>query len=407
MKESKKPQLRFKGYSEDWEEKTLGEVSDFNPKSEIPNIFKYVDLESVSGTQLLQYRTETKDSAPSRAQRLARKNDIFYQTVRPYQKNNFLYDKDDLDFVFSTGYAQIRPFIDSSFLFTKLQEDEFVKLVLDNCTGTSYPAINSNTLENLSVYITTNSIEQTKIGTLFKNIDTLITSKKAKYEKLLQIKKSLLEKMFPQDGQATPALRFKGFTEDWKEKTMGEIMNITSVKRIHQSDWTNKGIKFLRARDIVASYKNEKITDNLFISKQKYDEYTSISGKVKIEDLLVTGVGTIGIPMQIENLEPVYFKDGNIIWFQNSNKINGNFFYYSFCGKKIQYFIKESAGTGTVGTYTIESGKKTPIILPIDKAEQTKIGNFFKQLDTLLSLQKKELDKLQNVKKALLERMFV
>jgi len=203
-----------------------------------------------------------------------------------------------------------------------------------------------------------------------------------------------------------PTIRFKGFNDPWKQRKLGELMNVASVKRIHQSNWTKKGVRFLRARDIVSAAKNEEPDDYLFISKEKYDEYSVISGKVAISDMLVTGVGTIGVPYLIRNLQPIYFKDGNIIWFQNNDKIIGNFFYYSFLGKAIQDYINKSAGRGTVGTYTIDSGKKTPISLPI-QAEQIQIGNFFRHLDNLITLHQRKYEKLQNLKKALLERMFV
>ena len=182
-------------------------------------------------------------------------------------------------------------------------------------------------------------------------------------------------------------------------------MNVTSVKRIHQSDWTDSGVRFLRARDIVSASKNEEPDDYLYISKEKYDEYSLISGKVSVGDLLVTGVGTIGVPYLIRNSEPLYFKDGNIIWFQNGTKIDGDFFLYSFFGKAIQDFINESAGIGTVGTYTIESGKKTPISLP-EMKEQQQIGAYFRNLDHLITLHQRKYDKLQVLKKAMLEKMF-
>ena len=175
----------------------------------------------------------------------------------------------------------------------------------------------------------------------------------------------------------------------WEQRKLGEVMNVTSVKRIHQSDWTDYGIRFLRARDIVSAYKNEEPDDYLYISKEKYDEYSSISGKVSIGDMLVTGVGTIGVPYLVENSEPLYFKDGNIIWFQNEDKVFGKFLFYSFAGKSIQDFITESAGIGTVGTYTIESGKKTPISLP-NKEEQERIGLFFANLDHLITLHQRK-----------------
>ena len=167
------------------------------------------------------------------------------------------------------------------------------------------------------------------------------------------------------------------------------MMNVTSVKRIHQSDWTDSGVRFLRARDIVAAAKNEEPDDFLYISKEKYEEYSALSGKVGVSDLLVTGVGTIGVPYLVRNLEPLYFKDGNIIWFQNSDKIDGKFLFYSFSAEQIQGFINESAGIGTVGTYTIESGKKTPISLP-NQIEQAKVGEFFQQLDNLITLHQRQ-----------------
>ena len=166
-------------------------------------------------------------------------------------------------------------------------------------------------------------------------------------------------------------------------------MNITSVKRIHQSDWTNQGIRFLRARDLVSAYKNEEPEDYLYISEEKYEEYSLNSGKVRIGDMLVTGVGTIGIPYTIRDNNPIYFKDGNIIWFQNQNTIDKDFLYYSFISNTIQNFIAESAGIGTVGTYTIDSGKKTPILIP-NKKEQMKIGNMFYKLDNLITLHQRE-----------------
>ncbi|WP_270521860.1 restriction endonuclease subunit S [Ligilactobacillus ruminis] len=191
----------------------------------------------------------------------------------------------------------------------------------------------------------------------------------------------------------------------WKQRKLGKMMNITSVKRIHQSDWTDSGVRFLRARDIVAASKNEEPDDYLYISEEKYEEYSALSGKVDINDLLVTGVGTIGVPYLVENLEPLYFKDGNIIWFQNKNKIDGKSLYYSFIGNGIQSFIKASASTGTVGTYTIDTGKKTPIQIP-SKEEQRKIGEYLTNIDHLITLHQRKIDKLKNLKKAMLEKMF-
>ena len=175
MSNDKKPDIRFKNYSDDWEQRKLGELALFNPKDELPQTFEYVDLESVVGTEMLSHRTEVKSFAPSRAQRLAHTGDLFYQTVRPYQKNNYLFEKPDNNYVFSTGYAQMRPYVDGYFLLSLVQSERFVKVVLDNCTGTSYPAINANDLAEIEVVAPSDESEAQKIGTIFRSIDNLIT----------------------------------------------------------------------------------------------------------------------------------------------------------------------------------------------------------------------------------------
>lgn len=190
------PEIRFKGFTEAWEQRKLGELALFNPKDELPQTFEYVDLESVVGTEMLSHRTEVKSSAPSRAQRLAHTGDLFYQTVRPYQKNNYLFEKPDNNYVFSTGYAQMRPYVDGYFLLSLVQSKRFIKVVLDNCTGTSYPAINANDLAEIEVAAPSDESEAQKIGTIFRSIDNLITLHQRELEKLKNLKKACLEKMF-------------------------------------------------------------------------------------------------------------------------------------------------------------------------------------------------------------------
>ena len=220
--------------------------------------------------------------------------------------------------------------------------------------------------------------EQQLIAYYFTQLDNLIT---------LHQRQPFLQS--PPDISLIVQLTPPFYTFSWEQRKLGDMMNVTSVKRIHQSDWTDSGVRFLRARDIVAAAKNEEPDDYLYISKEKYEEYSTLSGKVGVSDLLVTGVGTIGVPYLVRNLEPLYFKDGNIIWFQNSDKIDGKFLFYSFSAEQIQGFINESAGIGTVGTYTIESGKKTPISLP-NQIEQAKVGEFFQQLDNLITLHQRQ-----------------
>ena len=192
----KKPAIRFTGFTDAWRQRKLGSVAELNPKAELPETFEYVDLESVVGTEMITHREERKVTAPSRAQRCARQGDLFYQTVRPYQKNNYLFEKPCNNYVFSTGYTQMRPDGDGYFLLSLVQNDGFVKSVLDRCTGTSYPAINSSDLADMEVHVPEQNNEQEQIGKFFRGLDRLLTLHQRKLEKLKNIKKSLLEKMF-------------------------------------------------------------------------------------------------------------------------------------------------------------------------------------------------------------------
>ena len=192
------PEIRLDGFEDEWEKLKLRDIVHTNPKSELPENFKYIDLESVVGTRINKVREERKGSAPSRAQRLAKKGDVFYQTVRPYQKNNYLFKLDEIDYVFSTGYAQLRPIFkrcDSDFLLILLQNNRFLSKVLDRCTGTSYPAINVNDLIEILIAIPSYD-EQRAIGSYFSNLDNLIATHQEKISQLETLKKKLLQDMF-------------------------------------------------------------------------------------------------------------------------------------------------------------------------------------------------------------------
>ena len=174
----------------------MGALAEFKPIADLPDTFKYVDLESVVGTEMIAHRVENKATAPSRAQRLARQGDLFYQTVRPYQKNNYLYDKPFKNYVFSTGYAQMRPRYYGYFLLCLVQTEPFVKAVLDKCTGTSYPAINSNDLADMRVSTPPDQEEENALGQFFRHLDNLIALHQRKLDKLKDIKKAYLNEMF-------------------------------------------------------------------------------------------------------------------------------------------------------------------------------------------------------------------
>jgi len=179
----------------EWEAKQLSEIAIINPKNKvIPSKFIYIDLESVEKGMLLKEQLINKDDAPSRAQRLLVPGDVLFQLVRPYQKNNYIFLLDG-DYVASTGYAQLRAKYNSLFLYQLLHLESFTSEVMNRCTGTSYPAINSSDLASIEVEIPCEK-EQTKIANLLSALDDTISVKKAELDKLKTWKQGLLQQMF-------------------------------------------------------------------------------------------------------------------------------------------------------------------------------------------------------------------
>lgn len=400
--EDKTPKIRFKGFNDAWKQCKLGEVCQIT-MGQSPDGATYSDTPSdyilVQGNADLKNGWVCPRVWTTQKTKTADANDLILSVRAPAGAIG----KTDYRVVLGRGVAGIKG---NEFIYqtlVKMDSDGYWKKL---ATGSTFESINSDEVCNAEIVISQDIDEQQNIGKYFRNLDHLITLHQRKCKMLKNVKKAMLDKMFPKNSENIPKIRFKGFNNAWEQCKLGELMNVTSVKRIHQSDWTDSGVRFLRARDIVSSAKNEEPDEYLYISKEKYEEYSELSGKVDVSDLLVTGVGTIGVPYLIRNFEPLYFKDGNIIWFQNSHKIDGKFLFYSFLTERIQRFINESAGIGTVGTYTIESGKKTPISLS-SKVEQTKVGDFFNHLDNLITLHQRKVEKLQQIKKAMLNKMFV
>mgnify|MGYP002451727812 FL=1 len=395
------PSIRFYGFDNDWEQRKLGELALFNPKDELPQTFEYVDLESVVGTEMLSHRTEVKSSAPSRAQRLAHTGDLFYQTVRPYQKNNYLFEKPDNNYIFSTGYAQMRPYVDGYFLLSLVQSERFVKVVLDNCTGTSYPAINANDLAEIEVAAPSNESEAQKIGTIFRSIDNLITLHQRKVEKLTNVKKSMLEKMFPRNGSCYPEIRFKGFTEPWEQRKLGDV-----VKEITRNDPESEApIMMITANNGFIEQSERYAFNNAGESLKKYillkkGELAYNHGASKLRPF-----GSCFALTTAENARIPFVYH----CFSAENQ-NAEFMSIELNGAEIENQLRKivSSGARMDGLLNISFDEYTSVsVLLPGTGEQDRIADFFRHLDNLITLHQRELEKLQSIKKALLEKMFV
>ncbi|TCS93304.1 restriction endonuclease subunit S [Hazenella coriacea] len=402
MKNRHIPEVRFQGFTGDWEQRKLGDIAEINPKSNLPEQFEYVDLESVVGTDLISHRTEHRESAPSRAQRLAKQGDVFYQTVRPYQKNNYLFDLSYDNYVFSTGYAQMRPNVDSYFLFSKLQEEKFVSSVLDRCTGTSYPAINSKDLAQIEVEIPTLGDEQTKIGNFFKQLDDTIALHQQELTTLKQTKQGFLQKIFPKVGESVPEVRFPGFTGDWEQRRLGGMADFSKGNGYSKSDLTDKGKPIILYGRLYTKY--ETVIDSV-------DTFTIEKGKSVIskgDEVIIPSSGETSEDISRASVvsKPGIILGGDLNIVRPSNEIDPVFLALTISnGKQQKELSKRAQGKSVVHLHNSDL-KEVNLLFP-KKEEQTQIGNFFKQLDDMIALHQRELELLQETKKAFLQKMFV
>lgn len=397
------PNIRFKGFTDPWEQRKLYEVAEFNPKSELPNEFEYVDLESVVGTEMISHRTETKESAPSRAQRLAQTGDVFFQTVRPYQRNNYLFSKPDKNYVFSTGYAQMRPHIDTTFLMNFLQTDSFVKVVLDNCTGTSYPAINSNDLSNLDISLPDSKEEQRKIGGTITKLDHLITLHQRKCDEMSKLKKSMLQKMFPKNGEQFPEIRFSGFVAPWEQRKFGDENDLLTGYPFESDKFAEEGIKLVRGMNVKRGYLD--FSNEICMrwnSSKGLENYLLEDGDILIQmDGALIGKSYARID---QNQLPALLVQRVTRARTNRSKADSDFMYQAIQNSFLAYIGLNKTETA-VPHLSLTDIRNFKIMVPTLE-EQNKIGGYLSSLDNLITLHQRKCEELKTIKKFMLQNMF-
>lgn len=401
MKTKKKaPIIRIKGFDGDWEQRKFGELAVFNPKEELPDEFEYVDLESVVGTEMLSHRTENKATAPSRAQRLAHTGDLFYQTVRPYQKNNYLFEMPDKHYVFSTGYAQLRPFIDGYFLLSLVQNGKFIKMVLDNCTGTSYPAINANDLAKIEVFSPKNEHEHQQIGAYFRQLDNLITLHQREIDRIVCLRKAMVEKMFPQNGADVPAVRFSRYKEPWRLCQFSEIFTERHIIDTISGEYPQ--LAFTIEEGVIRPEDKKTNKRDFLIIDKATKKYL----QTEYDDIIYNPANVIYGAIHRNALgkgcvSPIYK-----IFYTDQDST------FMECIVRHPNFIKEISRSmeGTVKKLRTLKPKAflemSAYIAPTIE-EQRQIGEYFRQMDRLIEIEKEELEKIKHIKSACLEKMFV
>lgn len=193
-----------------------------------------------------------------------------------------------------------------------------------------------------------------------------------------------------------------------KEKVLLEdLFDIGSSKRVFQSEWRDSGIPFYRAREIAKLAADGYVDNELYIDEELYQEYISKYGKPKAGDIMVTGVGTLGVCYIVKDNDEFYFKDGNILWFRQKakNKVRSEYVVKAFNSRLIKEQIQKNSSGTTVGTFTIQTAKKVEFELP-SMEEQSKIVSILGRLEKIIDKRTGQLGLLDDLIKSQFVEMF-
>ena len=293
-----------------------------------------------------------------------------------------------------TYYAKFdRTILDLDFLFYLLSSLKLPKLA----KGVK-PGINRNDVYAIIIQLPPLQVQKqivAKLDQAFAAINTAKINIEKNLENAKEIFQSKLNEIFSQKG------------EGWELQKLESLYDITSSKRVHKSDWKDKGIPFYRAREVVKLARDGYVENDLFISPELYSEFTSIKGEPKEGDILVSAVGTLGQCYLIKENEKLYFKDASVLWFRKTSTIESKYIEYAFKSKLILDQVMEGSMGAVVGTYTITRAKNTEVL--VTHIEQQKkivneLDSLQEQTQSLESKYQQELNSLEELQESILKK---
>ena len=300
---------------------------------------------------------------------------------------------------FCFGYRPIIPF-DPYYLAFMLRSSLMRKKITFLAQGISRYNISKNKMMDIEIPVPIMS-EQHQIGEYFRNLDYLITLHQRKYDALKTMKKTLLSKMFPKDGEDVPEIRFKGFTDAWEQRKLGDIAESTyggGTPKTTVEEFWNGEIPWIQSSDIQEDQVFNVQVRKTITEKGLANSAAKLIPKNSIAIVTRVGVGKLG-------LIPFDFTTSQDFLSLSSLNIDSNFALYLLF-KRLQFESKMAQGTSIKGITKEELLSKEVKIAHIDM-EQKSIGYFFQNLDDIITLHQRKLDELKNMKKTLLQQMFV
>ena len=397
MTENRKtPKLRFKGFTDAWEQRKLSHFAQResvfrSSSSRYPSV-EYDDVVSERGCLNKDIRlkeTEKTGIAFDGTQ-------VLYGKLRPYLHN---WLNPDFTGVAVGDWWVLRPVgIDKKFLYRLIQTRRFNE-VANQSSGSKMPRADWNLVSNTEFVIPYSLDEQRQISETFDSLDNLITLHQRKLDRLKNIKKSMLDKMFPKDGEVVPKIRFKGFTDAWEQRKVGELL----IERNEQSPMSieyplmafiaNEGVAPKGERYDRSSLVTD--AENKLYKRTEFGDFIYSSNNLETGSIGLNKYGKACISPVYSIFQPTGIADSD---FLGRRLVRKDF---------INAMVKWRQGV-IYGQWTIHESDflKIEISVPSVK-EQRKIGAYLDELDNLITLHQRKLDKLKNIKKSMLDNMFV
>ena len=408
MNNRKTPRIRFKGFTDDWEQRKVGELTNvlsasrvhkeewaedgvpFFRSSDVVSAFKGTENEKAFiSVELYEQLAKSSGKLEQNDILITGGGSIGIPYIMP--DNKPLYSK-DADLIWIKHSANF----DSIYLYTYFMSEEFREYLASiSHTGT----IAHYTIEQVKdTPVRLPSIdEQRKLGNFFVSLDHLITLHQRKLEKLKIVKKAMLENCFPKNGEKVPKFRFSGFTGDWEQRKLGDIVGI--YDGVHQTpNYQNSGVMFLSVENI-ATLKSSK-----FISEEDFKRDYKVFPQEK--DILMTRIGDVGTTNVVtDNGLKAYYVSLALLKYKStdpyflSNAIQSDYVQKGLANRTLKTAIPMKINKDEIG--------KVSVMLPLSATEQQQIGTYFRHLDHLITLHQRKLEKLRIIKKSFLEKMFV
>ena len=405
----KKPALRFKGFTDPWEQRKLGELSrsfeyGLNAAAkEYDGQNKYLRITDIDDTsrQFVSADITSPDANLAEADnyRLSDGDVLFARTGASVGKT-YLYKKSD-GLVYFAGFlirAKIKESVSAGFIFQNTLTRSYERYIAITSQRSGQPGVNAQEYAEYQLMLP-ELFEQEKIAKLLEALDILITLHQRKYEKLVNIKKSMLDKMFPKNGASVPEIRFKGFTDPWEQRKVGELLTERNEQAPMSDEYplmafiANEGVAPKGERYDRSALVND--TASKLYKKTKFGDFIYSSNNLETGSIGLNKYGKASISPVYSIFKPTGIADSD---FLGRRLIRKDF---------INEMVKWRQGV-IYGQWRIHESDFIKIEVAVPTVEeQCKLGLLLDNLDTLITLHQRKLEKLQNIKKSCLEKMFV